>query len=246
MRKNIIHVALFAGALALAPTMARAFTGILVQCDPTDGVAIPVTLSPGLDCNDSVNKIAVAASMDGCSANASAPWGAWSTAKYPTKITQAAATALTAGSIALKVKAKTYGSCNFSGSTTSARGSGAAKYTILDNTGAVKVGKGAAFGTVGGDLASQSAKLDGLITKGDITGAELSILIGIDISSPNNANILACNLGAVCPPPIPPATTLDGKTTPTTHLWIGFPDNASCTGLNLPWVCCTGAAAGNC
>jgi len=242
MRKSIVKVAVFASVLGLAPA-AQAFTGMLVSCNPTDGVAIPIALSPGLDCNDTVNKISVAASMDGCVGNGAAPWSTWSAAKFPGKMSAAGAAALTA--VDIKLKAKTFGSCNFSGSPTSAGASGSGKYTFRDGAGN-KYGKGAVFGTVGGDLATQSAKLVGLVTKGDSTGAHMTILIGLDLSNPGNANVLGCNLGAVCPPPIPPSTTLFGITSSSSMLWMGYPQDSDCTAVSLPWDCCTGAGTGNC
>jgi len=245
IRKSTIGIALVAGALAFAPAMAHAFTGMLISCDPADGVAADATLKPGLSCDSAVNKITIKKVIyDGCTANGAAPWNDWSTAKYPTKkINSAAAATIVATQI--DVKAKTFGTCNFSGSTNSFEASGAAKLAYLNSDGK-KVGKSSAYVTVGGDLATQSAAAHGLITKGDLAGASVAILVGIDLGNPNNANVLGCNLGAVCPPPIPPSTTLSLLTAASSYLKVGIPDDSDCTAASDPWACCTGAGTGNC
>lgn len=233
-----------AGMLAFAPAMAHAYHGVLVNCNPTDGVGIDVTVSPGLDCSDVVNKIAVATAVDGCAADLTAPWDTWAAAGYPAKISAAAAA--TIGSASISLKAKTYGSCNFSGTANSYTASGAGKFVLLNAAGDTKIGKGGFYATVGGDLATQSAAAKGLVTKGSLTGAQVSIQIGIDLASPNNANVLGCNTGAACPPPIPPATILSLKTAPSSFVKIGVAQNSDCTGVTNPYACCTGAGTGNC
>lgn len=249
--KNL-KLLLVVGAFALVPSLGHGFVGNLVNCDPPDGVQTFVSLS-GMTCDETLQKIKIQATFaNGCTANGAAPWTAWATNKWGSKIS--AADAATINGVTLKIKGSTLSSCNFTSTPTSAPAnvSGSLSFT---NTVPEKVkgGKGSFVAGVGADLGTQSAVLNGVMTKGFGLGAQIRIQIGIDTGAPENANILACNVGAICPPDIfadptnaDPIETLVLLTTPTSHMRIGIVDNASCLGLNDPFDCCTGAATGSC
>jgi hypothetical protein len=181
----------------------------------------------------------------GCVYNAAAPWDAWAGAKL-SKTTGAAAATISKMDVSLKTVA--FANCNFSGNATSYRASGAGKFQFYDSTGTVKVlgGGGSFFADVAGYVSSVSALALGLITKGFGAGAAIEVQIGLDIAGPDNADIINYNLGAVCPPDIQPATSLDLKTDANSHVSIDLPDNANCTGPHAPIRCCTGAGTGGC
>lgn len=235
-----------AGAVAVLPSMASAFSGKLVECLPAINTPTDVLVSPGLGCDTVLNKFAIDAMVDGCTANAAAPWDTWAANKVGGKMP--ASEVANVAKAQLKVKGTVYGSCNFAGSTDSATGALAGKLALFRSDGATKIagGKGAFFANVGGDLATQSARLQGLMTKGFGAGAQISVLIGIDLANPNNSNVLACNLGAVCPPPITPSTILSLVTTASSSVVIGYPQDSDCTAGGAPYPCCTGAGTGNC
>jgi hypothetical protein len=271
-----------AGAVALAPTVASAFNGNLVTCTPTGGIKTQAFLKPGLQCAELKNKLIIKKSaMDGCSATAASSggtgfctkagkpsacctgvgtgvgctvWDIWSAGKLNSKITGANAALI--DNVLIDIKGQAFGSCNFSGSANSFAASGAAKLAFLDAGGnKVKGGKLQAFGTVGGDLATQSAETSGLVTKGFAAGAKINILIGIDLGGASdcgdgagscNGNVLSCNLGFACPPDIAPSYILDLITNGTSELSIHIEDNSDCTANDDPYPCCTGAGTGNC
>lgn len=281
MNKSI-GILIAAGAVALAPTVASAFTGNLVSCSPTAGVTTIVALKPGLQCAALKNKIQIKSSvMDGCSATAAAApstdfcakagkpaacctgegtgvgctiWDVWNAGKLNSKITGPNAATIDSVSIALKGQA--FGTCNFSTQPESFSASAAGKLAFLTATGdKVKGGKAQFFGTIGGDLGTQSASTQGLVTKGFAAGAKIGVLIGIDLGGASdcgdgagscNGNILACNLGAVCPPDINPSFILDLITTASSGLSIHIESNDDCVANADPYPCCTGAGAGNC
>ncbi len=251
-RMNTKGIASFvvAGLMVAAPSVVHAYKGVAISCVPTAGQEVHALIKPGLSCDNAVNKIGVATTIDGCSADLTAPWDAWAAAKAPAKITLASAGQI--AKIALKIGAKTFGSCNFAGNPDSFSAGGAGKFILLNATEDVKIGKGAVFGTVGGDLATQSAAVKGFVTKGSLVAAQVSIQIGLDIANPLSDTTLACNTGAICPPtpadgtPHYPITDLALKTNATSFVKIGVPQNSDCTAASSPWACCTGAAAGNC
>jgi hypothetical protein len=246
-----------AGAFALVPSFASAFDGELVECDPTDGVASLVEVSPGLDCNEQVNKLKLSVgdktgnSFDGCDAvSGGAPWAVWELGKYGSKISAANAAAIDHAE--LKVKGAAFGSCNLSGSANSAGAYMTGGFTFKDAIGEkVKGGKGSLIARVGADLPSQSAALNGIVSKGFGAGAVVRALAGLDIGAPENSDLLACNLGLICPPTPSesatyPVTLIALKTNSSSVLRIGFPTNANCTAANVPYDCCTGAGTGSC
>lgn len=242
------------GLLALIPSVASAYpgsgeSGLLIACDPTDGVANIVEVKPGLTCDEQKNKIKLETILDGCSADPNAPWDAWADAGYPSKMT--ATSAGTVSAISLSLKAVTYGSCNFGGSATSFTASGGGKFALLTSAGdKVKGGKGSLYASVGGDLMTGSAAAKGLVTKGFMAGAQIAAAVGLDLAAPENQAILACNIGAACTMPgmddIPPQAALALKTSSTSYLKIGSAENVDCTGAAAPWACCTGSGTGNC
>jgi hypothetical protein len=215
MRKTFTLLAAL-GAFALAPSIASAFTGNLVTCSPTAGTPTVVKLKPGLSCATEKNKIQIKKSlMDGCSATTAAGtstafckkagkpspcctgegtgvgcnvWDVWQGNKLNSKIT--AADAALIDSVSIDLKAQSFGSCNFSGSPDSFSASGAGKFTFFDAAGdKVKKGKAKFYGTVGGDLTTQSASTTGLITKGFAAGAKVKILIGIDLAGASDCDL---------------------------------------------------------
>jgi hypothetical protein len=252
MKKSMKTLAVV-GAFALAPSFASAFDGVLIDCDPVDGVSSLVEVSPGLDCTEHVNKLKLAIgsktsnAFGGCDAvGGGAPWDVWSVAKYGSKITQADAATITQAE--LSVKGAAMGSCNLGGSANSAGAYMTGKFTFLNAASEkVKGGKGSAIARVGADLPSQSAALNGVVSKGFGVGSVIRALAGLDVSAPENGDLLGCNLGLLCPPdPAAPIEVIALKTNAASVLRIGFPTNAQCTGVNEPWDCCTGAGLGSC
>jgi hypothetical protein len=281
MRRNaskaLVIAAAGAAIIALAATPLHAFTGNLVRCTPSLGTGVVVTLKKGLTCTESLNKIQVKATVktgnaiDGCVANAAAPWDAWAAGKVASKISAANAALINRADV--MIKASTYGSCNFGGSPDSYGASGAGKLTFYDAVGnKVKGGKGSFFASVAGDLATQSALARGLMTKGFGAGGLIQVQIAIDIGAPENGLVVACNAGAICPPDpfgnnakctglgtptacctgskegtcVAPITQLVLATNANSNLSIDLPDNDNCTGPSEPIFCCTGAGTGTC
>ncbi len=251
--KKSIRILAVAGAFSLAPSFASAFDGELIECDPTDGVEATVELGPGLDCPEQLNKLKLsigaktANAFDGCDAvSGGAPWDFWAANKYGSKIT--AASAALVDSAELKLKGSAFGSCNLSGSTNSAGAYMTGGFTFLDAIGEkVKGGKGSLIARVGADLPSQSAALNGVVSKGFGSGAVIRALAGLDVGNPINGNLLGCNLGLTCPPPLgAPIEVIILETNAASILRIGFPTNANCAAVNDPYDCCSGAGTGTC
>jgi hypothetical protein len=252
MMKNMKILAV-AGAFALVPSFASAFDGELLECDPTDGVPAIVEVGPGLDCVEQLNKLKLsvgdktANSFDGCDAvSGGAPWSFWEANKYGSKIS--AANAALVDHAELKVKGTAFGSCNLGGSTNSAGAFMTGSFTLKDAVDEkVKGGKGSLIARVGADLPSQSAALNGIVSKGFGAGAVIRALAGLDILATENGNLLGCNTGSYCPPDLPvPIETIHLKTNTASVLRIGFPTNPNCAGVNDPYDCCTGAGTGSC
>lgn len=256
--KKSMRILAAAGAFALVPSFASAFDGELVECLPTAGASALVSVKPGLQCAEIVNKLALSVNaddgnaFDNCDAVAGgAPWAAWAIAKYGSKIEAAAAAAIDRANF--KVKGAAMGSCNLGGSANSAGAYMTGGFSFIDAAGEkVKGGKGSMIARVGADLPSQSAALNGIVSKGFGAGAVVRALAGLDIGAPENADLLGCNLGAICPPdPMTetatyPVTQIALKTNAASVLRIGFPTDAQCTASADPWDCCTGAGAGSC
>jgi hypothetical protein len=258
--KKSIRILAVAGAFALVPSFASAFDGRLIECDPTDGVSALVGVKPGLQCAEIVNKLSLsigaktANAFDNCNANVETPdppWAYWELNKYGSKISAANAASITDAE--LKVKGAAFGSCNLGGSTNGAGAYMTGGFTFTNAIGEkVKGGKGSMIARVGADLPSQSAALNGIVSKGFGAGAVVRALAGLDIGAPENADLLGCNLGAICPPdPMTetatyPIAAIALKTNASSILRIGFPTDAQCTASASPWDCCTGAGAGSC
>lgn len=287
-----IKVLAAAGAIALVPTVASAFSGNLIECVPTAGQKVVVSLSPGLQCDTITNKIKIKGAVsDNCVIGAgtlAAPdslafcvaaldpvpcctgvgtgptctlWDAWAGGKLGSKILGTDVT--TVDFVSVDLKSTVFGSCNFGGNPDSIGAGGAGKFALY-NSQLEKVagGKGQFFGTVGGDIATQSAATAGLVTKGFGAGANLKISIGIDFGGASdcnddetendgscNGNILACNVdyASTCPVPgIPPSFALDLISDANSVFRIDIQDDADCVANNDPFPCCTGAGAGNC
>lgn len=222
-----------AAIFALVPASANAFTGNLVTCSPTAGQETVVKVKPGLSCDTVKNKILIKkAPMDNCIATAAAGtstafckkagkpspcctgegtgagctvWDVWQGNKLNSKI--GSSDALSIDSVSIDLKAQAFGTCNFSGDPDSFSASGAGKFTFFDSFGdKVKKGKGKFFGTIGGDLATQSASTTGLITKGFAAGAKIRILIGLDLAGSSD-----CDLTKKCDGPGDPWGCCTGK-----------------------------------
>lgn len=247
------------GAVALAPSMASAFTGNLVSCIPTAGMPTVAEISPGLQCAAVKNKISIKnTTMDNCTANGAAPWNNWALLKYGSKISAGDATQI--DSVSIDIKASAFGTCDLGNGNgnnpdeTAAGGAG--KFAFHDAVGEkVKGGKGSFYGTFELDLASQSASVVGLVTKGFGASSAIKIVTGINLGGLSdcgggagscNGNYLACALGLICPPDIQPSFLLDLITKPFSVFRIDIPDNANCVGTGNPFACCTGAGSGNC
>ena len=248
MKKSIAVLAIAgAGLFALAPAPASAWSGNLVVCSPSAGLKSDVTINKGFSCAESLNKLAVKnAVLDGCVANAGAPWADWAAGKFGSKIS--ATDAGTISKISISLKAIAFGTCNFSGTLagSDAGASGAGSFTLLASDGVTKVkgGKGKFLSGVTG--ASTSAGLQGIVTKGFGTNAEIYITIGID--PVGNDDIFACNTGFRCPPDIAaPVTVLHLNTQASgNQVRIGFPLLAECDGPGTPYQCCEGVGTGHC
>lgn len=257
MKKQVAQICAIAGFVAWMPSLATAFTGNLVRCTPTAGTAIDVTLKPGLTCTDTLNKLQVSATakggnqIDGCVSNAAAPWATWNASKVQ-KIT--AADAATISKLDLSMKGTTFGSCNFSGDSTSLAPSATGKFVFYNSSGAaISGGSGAFFAKVSGDVPSVSAIARGLVTKGFGIGASLEVKVGLDSGGPTFGLVAQCNLGAICPPDVftgmsaqSPISVLALKTAAGNYVSFDLPDNANCTGSGTPIHCCTGAGTGTC
>jgi len=242
-----ITLLMIAGALSLGPSLAGAFEGNLVTCHPTVGVEATAELKPGLDCNETKNRLKVAALLDGCSSNSGAPWDTWAAGKVNSKISSTNAALISRVTISLKGVG--FSSCLLGGTSLSSASAAAAKLTFFDASGVNKVkgGKGQAFGEISGDLATQEAVFEGFMTKGFGAGAQIRVVVGVDVTDPINSTLVTCNAGSLCPPDID--TRIEEIaliTTASSLVRIDFRNNADCVGNNDPYSCCTGSGTGNC
>jgi len=222
--KSFKYLALAGIVAAFGATQASAWSGDLVKCNPTGPpVGLDVTFKKGLSCKDSTNKIGLKAKvkdglgLNGCVGNVNAPWAEWQAGKFE-KLAPADVANL--GQAEVSLKGVTFGSCNFSGSDTSAGASAAGAVTFFNAAGDTKI-KGAKlkfFGTVSGDAATYSADASGLITKGLGVGGNISIQVGIDLAAPENGAVLLCNTGGSCQDPNDPNDL--GNLNPVTILKI--------------------------
>jgi len=256
-----IGITIAAGAFALAPSLAHAYTGVLISCtgSPT---TLNATVSPGLTCTNSKNVIKLKTVGHPLTCAATAPVGNWDVWKAgATGNTLKSADAPSIGSADLTLTAKAFGSCNFGGSGTSAKAWGAGTVKFETSSGGSIGGATTKFtARVAGDLATTSAQLVGIVTGGPGAGgtifvqAPLSVaglISGGPTASPyNGASVLAtCNLQPLC--------TADpfGNKSNATCTGAGAPNTAcvdvgmggiGCSAAATPYPCCTGHNTGNC
>src|SRR5262249_2211232 len=149
-------------------------------------------------CTDATSKInitvgaATGNALNNCVPNNAAPWDTWAAGGVGSKISNASAA--TISTLSLKVKAKTFGICNFSGDANSLGANGSGKFQFFTDAAQlikVKGGGGAIFGTVG--AAGTNAALTGLVTKGFGIGQRFQATVGIDLGDPNNGCVISCN-----------------------------------------------------
>jgi len=170
-----------------------------------------------------VTTIKLTATIDGCATNAAkiTQWAASSGSKAHGIKAGADVKLNDITSATISIKAKTYGTCNFSvpaADAYSANGKGSVKW--LDSTGK-GVAKSAFYGTIAGDLGTYSATDDGIVTKGFGVGAEIHASVGFDLAAPGNGPILGCNTGS--PPPFPvPAIFFTTDPPGTTTISVDF------------------------
>jgi hypothetical protein len=264
-----------AGVFALSPSLANAYTGVLINCSGGAPVSTIVSLKPGLTCTNAINKLRVRARIkDGnpitnCVANPAAPWAAWHAAKW-TKV-DPTSPAITQADI--DIKASTYGNCNFTGDPTSGKAWGNGKVFFYAGASKIKGGPVKFSARVAGDLATQSAQAIGIVTKGLVPGATIVTQVPIDVANPVNGAVLGCNTvpGFCTPDPfgidskckgpgdpypcctasktgpcVPPANQLALFVNGTGYLQISYDANSDCTGAGTPYLCCTGAGTGTC
>jgi hypothetical protein len=263
MNSKFISILAATTATWLAPSLASAFHGNLVTCHPTAGVQSVAKISPGLTCNDALEKTSVAATgkngnqVDNCAANGAAPWNAWAAGKIG-KITAAGASSISKMDVSLKTTA--FGSCLLTGDAISYTASGAGKFQFYTADGVTKIagGGGSFFATIGQGASLLNLLTRGLVTKGFGVGAAIEIQTSLDLAGPTqcgmtscNGLLLACNTGAICPPDVfgggqAPITAIDLITDASSHVTIQIPDNSDCTGAGTPLHCCTGAGTGTC
>lgn len=224
-----------AGLLALAPSLASAYTGVLINCTGGAPVSTVVTIKPGLDCTDRINSIAVEASLKnanqitGCVSNPLAPWGTWVLNKWLKQNPLASGV----NAADLKVKASTFGSCNFAGGPTSGKAWGTGQVFFYAAGAKIPGGPAKFAGRVAGDLGTQSAQVVGIVTKGLVQGGTIVAQVPIDVANPINGAVLGCN-------------TVPGFCTPDPFGNTGTNPSSKCTAAGVPYACCTGAATGTC
>lgn len=196
---------------AFGASQALAFSGDLIKCNPSAGTGLTVGFS-GLSCVASKNKVSIKSdaetqALNGCVANADAPWDAWVDGGW-SKTSET--DALTITKAVVNLKGQTFGSCNFSGSDVTSGASGGGSVSFLNSSnGKVKGASLKFFGKVAGDVATYQATAIGLITKGLGIGGDISVGIGLDLANPVNSPILACNTGANCVDPNDPSDAIN-------------------------------------
>jgi hypothetical protein len=240
--------AMSAGILAFAPSLARAYHGVLVGCAPSSKTGIVATIKPGLTCNDTFNKIKLkmkikdGLGVDNCSVDSSAPLNAWFLAKvdkydYNTYPTLANAD--------VQLKAIAYGDCDLDNpSPASSAIYGTGKIQFYDNAvPPVKV-KGAAskFVVVPKTKGTDYLVL-GVVTKGLGVGGAFEASLALDLDGPSCTvdecgPVFACTTFG-CPGTYMPGTAVALKSVGgASFVRIGFPSNRDCTGEGDPWNCC--------
>jgi hypothetical protein len=203
------------GMVLLGSSLGHAATNV-VTCTPTTGLTSTATASPAMPVADGPFGIKLATTLDGCAANAS-QLAAW----VPSKNGIDAVTAAAVAKAAISLKTKGYGTCNFTASDPAAyTANGTLSIKWLTSAGATSKMKGStAYVRLSGDLATVSADLDGVVTKGTGVGAPIHASVGFDLANPINAAVLGCNTGT----PIGPVSQIALVTTATSTLSIDFP-----------------------
>lgn len=210
---------LAAASIALMAPHASAATNV-VTCDPTDGLAAVVTVSPAMVNNvspDAALGLQLNATLDGCVANA-AQLAAWAPSKLG-GTTNGASIA----KAAVQLKAKGFGTCNFAAPDPGAyTATGKLQVKWLDVAGKTvpKTTPSSAFVRVSGDLGTVTTVADGIVTKGLGVGAALHASLGLDLANPINGPVLACNTGPYAGPPV---SQIGVITFPSSVLSIDFP-----------------------
>jgi len=236
--KTIKFLAAASVAAAFGVSQASAWSGDIIKCNPTPGREVTVTFS-GLSCKEARAKIGLATSFEennsfnGCVANGAAPLDAWVAGKW-SKVSAATAATITQADV--KIKARSFGSCNLTGSDTSAGANGSGEVKFLTNAGD-KVTSSKFFGRIAGDTSdplNPEATAIGIVTKGFGVGGDISISAGFDIALPANSPIVSCSAGLACVDPndpndplnVAPAEVLILETTAASelHLSLGEDD----------------------
>lgn len=238
-------------ASVVTGTPARAYNGNLVACIPTSSNP-SLRIRSGIDCVDTRSTFQLTARMstgnafDGCVPELAAPWSPWSQVNFGSGIT--AADVATIASVEFVLKGTRYDDCNL-GTTTSVIGYGVVgsfKFFKADGS-VVPRGRGRFNGVVYGALDTQTVTVRGMASRGFGVGAAVDIRMTLDVGHPGNADLLACSLGALCPPPLSSLigqihVTADG----TSRFRLDYPDNSLCLGAGEPTFCCTGPGTGTC
>lgn len=246
MQRKIVFGTLAAGMIALAPAV-KAQTNI-VTCNPATASTIAYlgdscegaadAASPtGCDADGvagglpvaapAVTKIELEANMSGCTSNA-AKITAWDlVGEEASKVTGiklgAGAGLIAIDNVDIKIKAISFGTCNFSvpaANAYSAHGKGSLKWF---NAGGDGVGKSTFYGHVAGDIGTYSATDDGIVTKGFGIGSEIHASVGFDLAAVGNTPILGCNTGAPPASGFAPVIFFTHPGLGTTTLSLDFP-----------------------
>lgn len=253
-----ISLTIVAGALALTPEMANAFTGVLASCTGTVA-STQATVSPGLTCANKKNTIQVKSSKQGhfnCTTTAppaTVPAGNWDTWKisggFGSKLLTADAANIFKADV--DVKGITFGSCNFGGdgpTGSSSKPFGTGTITFYDSVLSAATGYPGPGGTlvktkngvskftarIAGDIGTTSAQVVGIVTAGPGAGgsviAQVPLSIGGLLGDPA-VRLFSCN--------IPPASLTYCASDP-----FGDKGNALCTGAGTPKLECVAAGIG--
>ncbi len=215
--KTIKFLAAAGLAAAFGASQASAWSGDIIKCNPTPGRQITVAFS-GLSCKETKNKLSLKTSFEegnsinGCVANvANAPFNAWVAGKW-SKVDAAIAGTITQADV--KLKGSSFGSCNLSGSDTSAGANASGEIKFLNSAGE-KVTSSKFFGTVAGNPPADplvdpaTVEALGLVTKGFGIGGDVTIGAIFDITDPINSPIVACSGGFSCLDPNDPNDPLN-------------------------------------
>jgi hypothetical protein len=232
-----ISLAIAAGAFALAPSLANAFTGTLIECVNGPNSSATATIKPGLNCQNTKNTMTVkttGGSIGGCSDQLGvndAYWDNWK--KGGTGNTLKTADAPSINKADVTIKAKAYGSCNFGGGADSAKAWGSGTIKFLDAGGAAVPGGTSKFSArIAGDIATTSAQMIGIVTGGPGAGGSVFIQVPLDIPSLLTSPLLGCNTNPAFCSPDPFGKGAGGGT--------------GCTAAGTPYPCCTGKNTGTC